>query len=33
MIDESQTSLKPDILLFDNEQKQNRVIIEVSDMT
>lgn len=33
MIDESQTSPTPDILLFDNEQKQNRVIIEVSGNT
>lgn len=33
MIDESQTSPTPDILLFDNEQKQNRIIIEVSGNT
>lgn len=33
MIDESQTSPTPDILLFDNEQKQNRGIIEVSGNT
>ena len=30
MIDESQTSPTPDILLFDHETKQNVVIIEVS---
>jgi Uma2 family endonuclease len=33
MIDESQTSPTPDILLFDNAQKLNRVIIEVSGNT
>ncbi len=33
MIDESQTSPTPDILLFDNKQKQNRVIIEISGNT
>lgn len=33
MIDESQTSPTPDILLFDNEHKQNKVIIEVSGNT
>ncbi len=33
MIDESQTSPTPDILLFDNEKKQNQVIIEVSGNT
>lgn len=33
MIDESQTSPTPDILLFDNERKQNQVIIEVSGNT
>ncbi len=33
MIDESQTSPTPDILLFDNAQKQNRVIIEISGNT
>ena len=33
MIDESQTSPTPDILLFDNQQKQNRVIIEISGNT
>jgi len=33
MIDESQTSPTPDILLFDNQKKQNQVIIEVSGNT
>ena len=33
MIDESQTSPTPDILLFDNENKLNRVIIEISGNT
>lgn len=33
MIDESQTSPTPDILLFDNANKMNRVIIEVSGNT
>lgn len=33
MIDESQTSPTPDILLFDNEKRQNKVIIEVSGNT
>lgn len=33
MIDESQTSPTPDILLFDNANKQNRVIIEISGNT
>jgi len=33
MIDESQTSPTPDILLFDNENRQNKVIIEVSGNT
>lgn len=33
MIDESQTSPTPDILLFDNKQKQNRAIIEISGNT
>lgn len=33
MIDESQTSPTPDILLFDNKNKQNQVIIEVSGNT
>ena len=33
MIDESQTSPTPDILLFDNDKKLNRVIIEVSGNT
>jgi len=33
MIDESQTSPTPDILLFDNEHRQNKVIIEVSGNT
>ncbi len=33
MIDESQTSPTPDILLFDNATKTNRVIIEVSGNT
>ena len=33
MIDESQTSPTPDILLFDNHKKQNQVIIEVSGNT
>jgi Uma2 family endonuclease len=33
MIDESQTSPTPDILLFDNEKKQNQLIIEVSGNT
>lgn len=33
MIDEGQTSPTPDILLFDNKQKQNRVIIEISGNT
>ncbi len=33
MIDESQTSPTPDILLFDNQEKQNRVIIEISGNT
>jgi hypothetical protein len=33
MIDESQTSPTPDILLFDNEKKLNQVIIEISGNT
>ena len=33
MIDESQTSPTPDILLFDNQKKINQVIIEVSGNT
>ncbi len=33
MIDESQTSPTPDILLFDNERKLNQVIIEISGNT
>jgi Uma2 family endonuclease len=33
MIDESQTSPTPDILLFDNNKKQNQVLIEVSGNT
>ena len=33
MIDESQTSPTPDILLFDNQKKLNQVIIEVSGNT
>jgi hypothetical protein len=33
MIDESQTSPTPDILLFDNENKINQVIIEISGNT
>lgn len=33
MIDEGQTSPTPDILLFDNKNKQNQVIIEVSGNT
>ena len=33
MIDESQTSPTPDILLFDNVRKINKVIIEVSGNT
>ncbi len=33
MIDESQTSPTPDILLFDNVKKQNQVIIEVTGNT
>lgn len=33
MIDESQTSPTPDILLFDNKNKLNRVIIEISGNT
>ncbi|HFA47473.1 MAG TPA: Uma2 family endonuclease [Bacteroidetes bacterium] len=33
MIDESKTSPTPDILLFDNKQKQNKVIIEISGNT
>ncbi len=33
MIDESQTSPTPDILLFDNQKRQNQVIIEVSGNT
>lgn len=33
MIDESQTSPTPDVLLFDNQEKQNKVIIEVSGNT
>jgi len=33
MIDESQTSPTPDILLFDNQMKMNKLIIEVSGNT
>lgn len=33
MIDESQTSPTPDILLFDNDKKLNQVIIEISGNT
>jgi hypothetical protein len=33
MIDENKTSPTPDILLFDNQLKQNKVIIEVSGNT
>lgn len=33
MIDESQTSPTPDILLFDNENQKNVVIIEISSNT
>jgi Uma2 family endonuclease len=33
MIDESQTSPTPDILLFDNDLKTNQVIIEISGNT
>lgn len=33
MIDESQTSPTPDILLFDNENQKNIVIIEISSNT
>jgi hypothetical protein len=33
MIDESQTSPTPDILLFDNQKKENKIIIEVSGNT
>ncbi len=33
MIDENKTSPTPDILLFDNSTKQNKVIIEVTGTT
>ena len=33
MIDEDQTSPTPDVLLFDNESNQNKIIIEVSGNT
>ncbi len=33
MIDEDQTSPTPDVLLFDNQTQQNKVIIEVSGNT
>jgi Uma2 family endonuclease len=33
MIDESQTSPTPDVLLFDNLNKENKVIIEISGNT
>jgi Uma2 family endonuclease len=33
MIDESQTSPTPDILLFDNVRRENKVIIEISGNT
>ena len=33
MIDESQTSPTPDVLLYDNENQKNAVIIEISSNT